>query len=337
MRKILALSALAATLAFSQALGLAQTVEQSSLATGFNNPRGIAYDSNGNLFVTESGTAGALEIVGPFGPAKLGYTAGLSVVAEGEQQVLLNGFPSMDDGIGSIVGMSAVAIDDSNIWVLTGHEVTNVPTAATLMGLDRISLRPNFVVDLYAFEAANNPDGKEVLSNPNDLAIAPDGSIYIIDASGNSLLRYMPGGEVEVVKAWDNNPVPTGIAFGPDGSYYVSFLSGFPFAEGSATIELYSAEGELVTTFEGLTSLTSLLWASSGDLYAVQYAVFGEQGWAADSGKVLAVTPDGVFTVAEGLNFPYDITETPDGALAVSVNSNSFEPGSGEVILLTVN
>jgi hypothetical protein len=109
-------------------------------------------------------------------------------------------------------------------------------------------------------------------------------------------------------------------------------MTGFPFEAGTARIEVWSPEGELVQTFEGLTMVTDLLVAQDGTLYAVQLADgFGDQGFNADSGSVVIVSEDGIEPVAEGLSFPYGLAQDADGNLAVSINAMGA-PGSGSVI-----
>jgi sugar lactone lactonase YvrE len=192
---------------------------------------------------------------------------------------------------------------------------------------------------LGTFEEANNPDGsQELVSNPADFAVADDGTIYIADASGNSLLTWTAADGLNVFVAWpggDENAqaVPTSVAIGADGSIYVGFLSGFPFAAGSARIEQYSADGELLQTFEGLTLVTDVLVSDMGDLYAVEMASgFGDTGYIPESGRIIRVTADGVEAVAEGLNFPYGFTMDADGNFLVTVDSAFGAPDTGRVV-----
>jgi hypothetical protein len=306
------------------------------VAEGLNSPRGLAYDENGVLFVAQSGIGGPIETNGPFGPATLGYSSQISTVLDGQTQTLIGGLPSLEAQPSELLGAISVALDSNTLWVVMGHEIVNVPFSATIVGFDRITLRPQHVIDLYAYEQANNPDGKEVLSNPNDIAIAEDGTLYIVDASGNAVYTWTIEAGLQVWKSWDTNPVPTSVAIGADGSIFIGFLTGFPFPAEGATIDQYNPDGTLVTTYAGLTAVTDIIW-HDGTLFAVQIASgFGETGWIPDSGSIVAVTPDGLFPVAEGLNFPYALAATPDGTqLAVSVNSSYSEAGSGAVWLVS--
>jgi outer membrane protein assembly factor BamB len=317
---------------------------QDDVATGLNNPRQLFLADDGTLYIAEAGAGGEEEVTGPFGPAGAGLTAQISAVsADGEISVILPDLVSMDAGFGQIEGPMAVVVTEDSYWVLLGMGPAESPFedsyVEALLQIDRESGDIVDWADLGTFEEANNPDGsQELVSNPADFAVADDGTIYIADASGNSLLTWTAADGLNVFVAWpggDENAqaVPTSVAIGADGSIYVGFLSGFPFAAGSARIEQYSADGELLQTFEGLTLVTDVLVSDMGDLYAVEMASgFGDTGYIPESGRIIKVTADGAEAVAEGLNFPYGFTMDADGNFLVTVDSAFGAPDTGRVV-----
>lgn len=323
-----------------------QPLEYIVVAEGLDNPRGINFDENGVLFVAEAGTGGDIDIAGPFGPAKLGFTAQISVVVDGEVTTLIDYLPSLNSGGApdappEIVGAMDVLPTADHVWVVMGHEMSGVAQAGTIVAFDRISLRPEMLFDPFGYEHEYDPDGTgELLSNSVSVAVAPDGmSALIVDASGNTLYRASFDGALDVVKSWENNPVPTAIDFSPDGSQYaISFLSGFPFATGATRIEVYdSATDELVTTYDGLTNLTDVMIDDDGTILAISYSEFNGEtfSWIPNSGSMVAITPDGVLPVLTGLNFPYSIAKNPvNGSYNISINAVS-NPGEGSVIAFT--
>lgn len=307
--------------------------EGTVIADGLNSPRGLFYDSEGVLYIAEAGMAGDIPAETDSGTIMSGATSRiLTVDDDGDIEALVNALPSTVY-FQDYVGAHDVYVSEDMIWVLTGLGPLSLPHNMALIGLDRENLRVMEFVDLYNFEDENNPDNDEVASNPTGFAVAEDGTIYIIDASGNSLLRWTSEGGVELVHVWEDLPVPTAVDIDGEGNLYVSFLSSFPFTAGSARVEKLSPDGEVLETFGGLTGVTDVMVGDDGTIYAVELASeFGDLGWTPDTGRVVAVSADGVTPVIEGLNLPYRVVQAPDGSLVVTVNSAYSEPGTGQVI-----
>ncbi|MBL8163736.1 MAG: ScyD/ScyE family protein [Anaerolineae bacterium] len=341
LRKVLLLVLVAVSLSSFTAV-FAQD-EMTEIASGLNSPRHLFYGADGSLYIAEAGKGGEIEGEGPFGPATYGETSQFSVVSpEGEQSVLIPGLISLDAGFGQIEGAMAIYVTESSYWAVLGLGLKEAPEGKNVEALveyDRETLEVKQVVDLRAFETENNPDeSDEIVANPADIAVDADGKVYIADASANSLLTWTPDDGVQLFAAWpvvegELSAVPTSVSIGPDGDVYVGFLSGFPFPAGGARIERYAADGTLKQTYEGLTLVTDVLVTEDGTIYAVQFADgFGDQGYNAGTGSVVTVSEDGLETVAGELNFPYGIALSPDGTLAVSVESFGVAPDSGKVI-----
>jgi sugar lactone lactonase YvrE len=214
-------------------------------------------------------------------------------------------------------------------------------TVSALIEYKKEGMAMGAVIDLDAFEQENNPDqDAEVHSNPSDVAVGADGTVYITDASGNDLLTWTEADGLQLFASWpvvegSAQSVPTSVAIGPEGDIYVGFLGGFPFEAGGTRIEVYSADGALKTTYDGLTLVTDVLVGADGTVYAVQMASgFGDTGFIADSGSVVRVSADGLEAVAEGLPFPYGLALSPDGNLVVSLHGTGGAPENGEVVVV---
>ena len=102
--------------------------------------------------------------------------------------------------------------------------------------------------DTVAFEAAENPDGTDIDSNPTGLLKTRRGFVYT-DSGGNALISTRRGGRAiatfdpvpttlpgPVPVGFPADAVPTDVVVGPDGARYVSQLVGFPFEPGASTI-----------------------------------------------------------------------------------------------------
>jgi hypothetical protein len=154
------------------------------------------------------------------------------VRVRGNQADLIAQLPGVNDvaalGAGPIFAITGGATDPSQI----------LPTSRKLFTVAPGTTRQ--IADLWAFEQTVNPDGfwhtglNEIESNPFDVAVLRGHTVLIADAAANSILIVNARGQVDwvaaltPVTAGGPEPVPTSIAIGPDGAYYVGELTGFP-------------------------------------------------------------------------------------------------------------
>ncbi|MEH1833779.1 MAG: ScyD/ScyE family protein [Nostoc sp.] len=222
------------------------------------------------------------------------------------------------------------------------------------------------VADLANYELANNPDGGDVDSNP--LRFVIDGNkLVAADAGANDLLSVNTGNrnlqaittfpqdilsnpifppddtpsnepaqvpsENELPQSqFATQPVPSSVVKGPDGAYYVSQFTGFPFPEGGAKIYRVGADGKPTVFADGFTQLTDLAFDTTGNLYALQYA--NQSAWKGNlDGSVIKIATDGTRTTllsGNGLESPSALTIGSDGA--VYVTNRGDRPGQGQVL-----
>lgn len=180
--------------------------------------------------------------------------------------------------------------------------------------------RAKTVADISGFEEEFDPAGDGVDSNPFDLARMNGGSTLVADAAANSLLIVDENGELDWVAAFPQkpitclpplcgptpipfppgaDPVPTSVAIGPDGAYYVGELTGFPGTPGNSNVWRIapgtrharcgsSTACTIVGT--GFTSIIDLQFGPDGKLYVVEL----------DEGSWLAIEPGGPLTSLGG-------------------------------------
>jgi hypothetical protein len=302
------------------------------LVTGLNSPRHLTFDADGNLYVAESGTGGEYDIQGPFGPAKAGGSSSVTqVMVDGSTGDFLFGLPSTDALNGEVLGASKVIVTEDSLWLLLGQGALDNPFSYTLLELSTENKRILQHIDLYTYESENNPDGAEIDSNPVDFVVSPDGVIYIADAGANTVYSWTEEDGLSVFVTWEDNPVPSSVEVGIDGSIFVGFLTSFPFPTGGARVEQYDEEGELTETYEGFTGVVDLLFAND-TLYAVEIGQFGEQGWVPASGRVVDVFSGDAYY--ENLNFPYSLNTNSEGNLFLSVGAAYSGAGGGQVLSL---
>ncbi|OUL21661.1 hypothetical protein BV378_26200 [Nostoc sp. RF31YmG] len=222
------------------------------------------------------------------------------------------------------------------------------------------------IADLANYELANNPDGDNLGSNP--LGFAIDGNkIVAVDAGANDLLSVntdgsnlqamtafskdiltnpifppsdSPSNEPTQVPTTDEPPlsqfstqaVPSNVAKGPDGAYYISQFTGFPFPEDGAKIYRIGADGKPTIYADGFTQLTDLEFDAKGNLYALQYA--NHPAWKGNlDGSLIEIAADGTrktILSGDGLESASALTIGPDGAIYIT--NRGDRPGQGQIL-----
>src|SRR5262249_7160536 len=150
------------------------------------------------------------------------------------------------------------------------------------------------------------------------LAALPPGS-----APAPPFLGLPPGTQIPT------DPVPTSVVRGPDGAYYVSQLTGFPFEAGDASVwRIVPGRGPTVYA-SGLTNLTDLAFGPDGSLYAVEIASAGLL--MGPIGALKRITPGGSRheTVIGGLFAPYAVAFGRGGAY---LSTCAVCTGGGQVV-----
>lgn len=340
MKTAIAVGACALALALPLS-SVAQTV--TTVMSNLDNPRGLAFGPEGGVYVVEAGRGGT----GPCAmlrglPRCYGATGAISRYWRGQQERVAVGLPSYSDaaftevtGPHDIVfrgqgrGRALVTIGfggDPAERALFG------PVGARFGTLQHVTPRAaRTVADVSAHEAEQNPAGGPVDSNPYG-ALADRSSTLVVDAGANALLRVRMDGDVETIATFRARPaaetdsVPTAVARGPDGAYYVAELTGAPFAEGAARIYRV-VEGEAPQiAFSGFKTIIDLDFGPDGSLYVLQHAT--GPLFFAGPGQVIRIAPDGSRSVVvDGLARPTSVLVAPDGSLYVSNRGASVQTG----------
>lgn len=202
------------------------------LYTGLSNPRGLAFDNDGVLYVTEAGRGadGAPDPVclpRPQGIGCLGATGALARLdRDGSLTRVLTGLPSLAGPDGTeAIGPNDIAFNRNGRSLLTiglseapanrdtlpdpGQEMGRLLSVRRDFATDwyRLKLKTERIADIAGWEAAHNPDGGELDSNAQSVAFGPGGAA-VVDAGANSLLFVTPQGRVSTLAAFGERQMP---------------------------------------------------------------------------------------------------------------------------------
>ena len=318
--------------------------------SGLDNPRGLAFGPEGALYVAEAGrggdgpcffnSAGELRCYGP--------TGAITRLWRGDQVRVVTGLPSHAPPGGAFAGgandISFQGVGGMFVAIGLGNDPhlirPSLGTAGNLLGtLLQVNAAGGWRVlaDIAAYEAAVDPNGGLIDSNPFGV-LAEAGSRLVVDAGANALFRVAADGAVTTVAVFPSRPtrstdaVPTAVALGPDGAYYVGESTGAPFAAGAARIYRVVEGLQPEVYLEGFKMIIDLAFGDDGTKYVLQFAT--GPVFFTGPGELIRVAPDGTrTTVIGGLQFPTSIAVGDDGALYVT--NRGITPGVGEVLRIS--
>jgi hypothetical protein len=332
-RATLALGAAIATLVI---LAVPAGAATDTVVTGLDNPRGIAV-APGKVVVAESLTGAITRLRGGKNAPSALATITNNVV---DVAMTGNGWES---------------------YVVTGGVAPPAPTPPTGRKLYHVTSSGDveLVADIGAYQVGDpdpdnadaNPDTE---ANPNGLALLGDGRVLVADAANNDLLlvdaqggittvaRFKPeavpfaGGTVTV------ESVPTAVAVGPDGAYYVSELKGVPFPPGASRIwriapgsagatcdPLHDQTGPCRTVERGFSSVIDLTFGPDGTMYVLEIGLFHAPPpfgalWAVKNGVRTQIAPGTLLA-------PGGVAVAEDGTIYVTTGT-VFGPDAGSVV-----
>jgi hypothetical protein len=297
------------------------------VAAGLDNPRGLAFDPHGNLYIAEAGHGGSIPLgEGPEGgPVFGGLTGGVSMVSSahvvtgGTATRVVSGFVSVagEDGTAA-EGMAAVATQGNRVYAQMGLNTAPVASApglpadfraaalAQLGSTMRIS-GGSFTVLAhtgdadYAWADAHQSLGMGQFPDANPNGLATRGNTqYVADAGANIIAKVDVLGHVStlaflpVPSGAVTDGVPTCVATAPDGSLYVGELLGGFYQPGMARVWRI-ADGVATVKWSGFTTIQGCGFDPVGNFYVTEFQLSG-LGGPSPLGAVVKIAPNGTRT-----------------------------------------
>jgi len=314
-----------AMLALCWAKTTAQTVE--NIAGGFTGVNGLSLDTEGNLWVAETGTGNDDGKIKVITPDKAVYDA-------------IVGLPSFFDTLsGDTPGAWRAYRDGNFLHVIVGGGIH--PEAGALLRFDISGWAPGDA-PLTLSNAVVTADVNDYLysegyldSDPYRVAWDDAGNAYVVDAGANAIVKHDAStGALSVIhefppypNIWSPFPpivdyVPTSIVRNPAGGFYVCNLTGFPFPKGLSTVVKMDESGNVTPFADSLDLSVEMDVDAQGNLYVLQLGEFDTTFMPVlFAAKITKITPSGVKSVfAEGFTPVFSSGMALDGGGGVYVN-----------------
>jgi hypothetical protein len=348
-----------------------------TVATGFDNPRGLAFGNDGRLYVAEAGAGGSTCATGgPEGDLCVGLTSGISVInAHGAHHRIVSGLASFSgdggffatgaDGLTRTAGGNLYTIMTSCPQMVDGAPpgvfdpslVAKVRAQAGRVlkvksgGFDRLAGVGRFDWNWSARHADLVP-GQFPDCDPYGILAGEHHDLWVADAASNTLDHVSADGTIEIVAFFPNpavsDAVPTCLDRGPDGALYVGELSGGGNPPGSSRVWRVdtSTKNPTPTVWaSGLTAVTGCGFVN-GKFYATEFSTLGLDNAAPGTGAVVRVPAHSTspIVLADGLSFPNGFAAHAGGIYVSnwSVSPAVIPPGSppfepGEVVRIDLH
>ena len=339
-------------------------------ASGLEAPRGLKFGPDGDLYVAEAGTGGAVSTVGtncvqvpaPIGPYHGGSTGRISKLdGSGNRTTVATGFPSSVAAQGDLQGVADIAFLNGTLYAVTGGGGCSHGNASSPNIIARVDIKSgswNAIANVSQF-LQSHPAAYPNLGDfePDGVfysLIAYDNRLYTLEPNHGQLFSLSASGDIREdldISLQQGHIVPTSLAI-DNGKFYVGNLGLFPITPKSSKVMSFNTGAcqwpfliglgcgdglrklRLTGSRAGFTTVVALDFGPDGLLYVLELSAATGLPTPGD-GKVVRLNGAGdIEDVATGLSVPTGMTFGPDGYLYVS---NFGAAPTGQILRISVH
>ena len=203
------------------------------------------------------------------------------------------------------------------------------------------------------YSGDGGPAVQAALSDPRDVALGPDGSLYIADTSSNRIRKVSPDGIISTIAGdgeegyWgDGGPAleaslyfPRGVAVGADGSVYIADYGNNRVrkVDPKGIISTVAGNGQIGQSGDGGRATNASLYHPRGVTVGPDGSIYIADTW---NNRIRRVDPNGTIGTVAGsgregfsgdgrsatsasLRNPEDVAVAPDGSLYIADRLNN--------------
>ncbi len=308
------------------------------IATGLNQPRGLAFDQEGNLYVAEAGMID-LQADDRSTPIISQSSRVSRIGVDRKRTTVTARLPYTNYATAGDVGASDVATLDGMLYVLTGegyddHLSRSVLRVTADGQLETVANIFRFVERTTSFDSSMGIT--TLATNPHSMVPALDGrGLYVTDGASGRVFEILLDGTIRVLAELPNKPPVTGLTFGPDGRIYFALFSALPLGRSNGAIWATDLSGTATVVVPKLTLPVDVAFDRAGTMFVLEFTdqLNAQELYASSGGRLLRIAEDGSQTVVlEGLNYPTAMNFSPAGDLYISINGAFAEPQQGAIL-----